>query len=313
MKSIQSICFPAWRFCLFLVIPLAFGFVLKANTAPKITRDSVAGESPSTDADASQLAIPPGTILPIRLGSLSSEKGKPGDSIKARIMQDVPLETGSRLRAGSTVLGHIVAVTPAATGTKAALTLKFDSVVHGKESIPVLTNLRALASPLEVESAQTPPIGPGESDVFDWLTTVQVGGEVVYGKGGEVYNGNRVVGRSTYDGVLAEVNANEDAHCRGPIDGNDRPQAFWVFSSDACGAYGFPYLTINHSGRSDPRGEIVLVSEHGPVKIRSGSGMLLRVQKDYSAALAANVSTTAMFGTRSDGKPCRCCKYAGLL
>ncbi len=157
--------------------------------------------------------------------------------------------------------------------------LKFDTVVQGKESVLVLTNLRAMASTLEVEFAQTPTTGAGESDVYDWLPTVQVGGEVVYGKGGEVTNGNRVVGRSTYDGVLAEVNASEDAKCRGPIDGNDRPRAFWVFSSDACGAYGFPYLTISHAGRTDPRGEITLVSELGPVKIRSGSGMLLRVQR----------------------------------
>jgi hypothetical protein len=195
-------------------------------------------------------------------------------------MQDVPLGNGAKLRAGSTVLGRIIAVTPSAPGgTKATLTLRFDTVVHGKESVPVLTNLRAMASTLEVKFAQTPTTGPGETDVYDWLTTVQVGGEVVYGKGGEVYNGNRVVGRSTYDGVLAEANPNEDAHCRGPVDGNDRPQAFWVFSSDACGAYGFPVLTISHFGRSDPRGEIVLVSERGPVKIRSGSGMLLRAQR----------------------------------
>jgi hypothetical protein len=279
MKLIQSICFPAWRFCLLLVIPFVFGFGLKANTAPKITRYSVPPESRSADADAGQLAIPPGTILPVRLGSLSSEKNKPGDPIKARIMQNVPLENGLKLRVGSTVLGHVIAVGPATTATKATLTLKFDTVMQGKESVSVLTNLRAMASTLEVEFAQTPTTGPGESDVYDWLTTVQVGGEVVYGKGGEVYNGNRVVGRSTYDGVLAEVNTKEHAHCRGPIDGNDRPQAFWIFSSDACGVYGFPYLTIHHSGRSAPHGEIVLLSEHGPVKIRSGSGMLLRVQR----------------------------------
>jgi hypothetical protein len=279
MKSIRGICFASRHFYLFLAISLAFAFALNAGTAAEAARASVTPKSPSTDSDLNQLAIPPGTILPIRVGSLSSEKSKPGDPIRARIMQDVPLENGSRLRAGSTVLGHIVDVTSAASGKNAAVTLKFDTVVEGKTSIPVLTNLRSLASLLEVESAQTPPIGPGESDVYDWLTTVQVGGEVVYGKGGEVYNGNRVVGRSTYNGVLAEVTPNADARCRGPIDGNDRPQAFWVFSSDACGDYGFPSLTISHFGRSDPRGEIVLVSEHGPVKIRSGSGMLLRVQR----------------------------------
>jgi hypothetical protein len=272
MKSIRG-CFAAWQ--LFLAIAFALSFASRADTATEVTQPELSSE----DADAIQMAIPPGTILPIRLGSLSSEKRKPGDPIKARIMQDVPLGNGSKLRAGSTVLGRIVDATPASAGKNARLVLRFDTVVQGKTSIPVLTNLRAIASTLEVESAQTPPIGPGESDVYDWLTTVQVGGEVVYGKGGEVTNGNRVVGRSTYDGVLAQANANEDAHCRGPIDGNDRLQAFWVFSSDACGAYGFPSLTISHFGRSDPRGEIVLVSERGPIRIRSGSGMLLRVQR----------------------------------
>jgi hypothetical protein len=143
----------------------------------------------------------------------------------------------------------------------------------------VLTNLRAFASALEVEFAQIPTIGPGKGDVYDWLATTQVGGEIVYGKGGEVTNGDRVVGRSVYDGVLAQVNAREGTKCRGPIEGNDQPQAFWIFSSAACGAYGFSRVTIAHAGRTDPQGEIVLVSERGPVKIRSGSGMLLRVQR----------------------------------
>ncbi|MCU1240089.1 MAG: hypothetical protein JWO71_815 [Candidatus Acidoferrum typicum] len=278
MKSRRGAYSLARHLALFLAIPFALSFVPRVSGATKVALTVATPELSSADADANQLAIPPGTILPIRLGSLSSEKSKPGESIKARIMQDVPLGNGAKLRAGSTVIGRIVDVTPATSGA-ASLRLTFDTVVQGKETIPVLTNLRAMASTLEVESAQTPPIGPGKGDVYDWLTTVQVGGEVVYGKGGEVTNGDRVVGRSTYDGVLAQVNASEDARCRGAVEGNDRPQAFWVFSSDACGAYGFPYLTISHFGRSDPRGEIVLVSEHGPVKIRSGSGMLLRVQR----------------------------------
>lgn len=278
MKSSRS-CSPARHLALFLAIPFAFSFVPRADTATKVTLLSAKPESASVDANADQLAIPPGTILPVRVGSLSSEKRKPGDLIKARIMQDVPLGNGSKLRAGSTVLGRIVDVTPATPGTKATLTLKFDAVLQGKTTVPVLTHLRAIASTLEVQFAQTPTTGPGKGDVFDWLPTIQVGGEAVYGKGGEVTNGDRVVGRAVYDGVLAQPNAKEGTNCRGPVDGIDWPQAFWVFSSDACGAYGFPYLTISHVGRTDPRGEIVLVSERGPVKIRSGSGWLLRVQQ----------------------------------
>lgn len=230
-------------------------------------------ESPTND-----VTIPPGTILPVRLNSLSSEKNKPGDVIKARIMQDVPLENGRKLRVGSSVLGRVVDVQSASSG-RATLAIEFDSVVHGKERIPVRTHLRAVASTLEVEFAQIPPIGPSESDVYDWLPTTQIGGEVVYGKGGEVTNGDRVVGRSVNDGILAQPGSKEGSECRGPVEGNDRPQAFWVFSSDACGVYGFSKLTIGQTGRTDPQGKIVLGSEHGPVKIRSGSGMLLRVQE----------------------------------
>jgi hypothetical protein len=194
-------------------------------------------------------------------------------------MQDVPLGGGSKLRAGCKVLGRVTDVSSATSNKKAALSVEFDTVLCGKERIPVFTHLRALASTLEVEFAQIPSMGPGESDVYDWLPTTQIGGEVVYGKGGEVTNGDRVVGRSVKDGILAQATSQEGTKCHGPVEGNDRPQAFWVFSSDACGAYGFPNLTISHAGRSDAQGEIVFVSERGPVKIRGGSGMLLRVQR----------------------------------
>jgi hypothetical protein len=275
MKSIRGALLASCRSFRSVTILMAGWLVLgtdtayaKANTVPPGQKSSLH----TTD-------IPAGTILPIRLGGLSSEKSKRGEIIKARIMQDVPLENGLKLRAGSTVLGHVIDVRPVTPGQKAALAIEFNTVLQGKERIPVLTHLRAFASTLEVEFAQIPTIGPGESDVYDWLPTVQIGGEVVYGKGGEVTNGDRVVGRSVNDGVLAQVNSKEGANCQGAVEGNDRPQALWVFSSDACGAYGFPSLTITQAGRTNPEGEIVLVSERGPVKIRSGSGMLLRVQR----------------------------------
>jgi hypothetical protein len=282
MRFIRGAWLPIYLALLFSIV------VILSDVPPTVyastAQPSSAGAAPTATTNSGKSAghevrIPPGTILPIRLGSLSSEKARKGDVIKARLMQDVPLENGSKLRAGSSVRGVVVDVNPATSGKNATLAIKFDSIVQGKESIPVTTHLRAVASTLEVESAQTPTIGPGESDVYDWLPTTQVGGEVVYGKGGEVYNGERVVGRSVYDGVLAQVSAKEGTACHGAVEGNDRPQAIWVFSSDACGAYGLPSLKITHAGGTDPLGEIVLESERGPVKIRSGTGMLLRVQR----------------------------------
>ena len=221
--------------------------------------------------------IPAGTILPLRLPSISSKHVKGGDQIKGEIAQEVRLSDGTTIRPGTPVLGEVVSVTGANGGHGATLTLKFGKLVRRGRSTSIRTNLRALASTLEVEQAQIPASGPGESDVYDWLTTQQVGGDSVYGKQGPVVGRSGTVGESTYRGVFVRVLASTEGGCRGAVGGNDRPQAVWVFSADACGLYGFPDLTILHAGRTEPVGEIVLESKRGPVKIRSGSGALLRI------------------------------------
>jgi hypothetical protein len=297
MKSIRGALRVDWQSFLSISILVAGLLVLGADAA----NGKANAGAPDQKSVNHDINIPAGTILPVRLGSLSSEKNKKGDLIKARIMQDVPLGNGAKLRAGSSVLGRVIDVASGASGEKAELAIEFDTVLRGNERIPVVTHLRAIASTLEVEFAQVPTIGPGQGDVFDWLPTTQVGGEVVYGKGGEVTNGDRVVGRSVSDGVLAQVDPKEGTRCSGPVE-NNRLQAFWVFSSDACGTYGFPSLVISHTGRTDPQGEIVLVSERGPVKIRSGSGMLLRVlpthhyAEDGPSGVVAVRKQSARFG-----------------
>jgi hypothetical protein len=223
---------------------------------------------------APQIQIPAGTILPLRLPSLSSQKNKKGDLIKARIMQDVPLPNSEKIRAGAIVLGRVLDVTP---GNQAALILTFDTLIEHGETIPITTSLRALASPFEIDSAQIPDMGAGESDVYDWLPTTQIGGETAYGLGGPVAKGNTIVGRVVGDGVLVNVSARPGTKCSGSLDGNSSPQALWLFSSDACGVYGFPHLSIRHAGRANPQGQITLASDSGPVEIGSGSGILLRV------------------------------------
>jgi hypothetical protein len=225
--------------------------------------------------------IPRGTILPVRLNStLSSVKCRKGQVVTGRIMQDIPVSTGVRIKEGNKILGHIVEVTPATVGAPARISLQFDKLVSSHQTISITTNLRAIAGFMRIIEAQTPTMGPGESDVYRWLTTVQVGGDVVYGEGGPVTTGenaNQVVGNKVNGGVLGQVRAKEGTKCRGAIDGNDSPQALWVFSSDACGTYGLEHISIAHAGRTDPTGVIVLVSAKGSLNLPSGAGMLLRV------------------------------------
>ena len=60
--------------------------------------------------------------------------------------------------------------------------------------------------------------------------------------------------------------------------GNDQLQSLWVFSSDACGTYDLPEVSITHAGRSDPVGQITLASDNKDFEVGAGSGLLLRVK-----------------------------------
>lgn len=247
------------------------------ESVPAVPGD-VRAESSASNAP---LSIPRGTILPVRLNSSLSSKTKPGQVITATIMQDVPLPNGDKIRQGSKVIGHILEPTPTSP-FRTTISFRFDNLLVSKQTIPIITNLRAIAGFMEVLRAQTPPIGPGESDVFRWLDTVQIGGDVVYGDGGPVTRGDDpsdVVGKSVGNGVLGRITAKQGTKCRGPVDGNDIPQALWVFSSDACGVYGISHLEISHAGRTSPEGLIVLNSADGKLNLHSGAALLLRVNE----------------------------------
>jgi len=89
--------------------------------------------------------------------------------------------------------------------------------------------------------------------------------------------GSQVVGKYTSQGVLAYGGQDLGTPCRGTINDSDHPQAFWLFSVNACGSYGFDGLTIFHSGRTAPVGEVTLSSNGKMLKIDKGSAMLLLV------------------------------------
>jgi len=226
-----------------------------------------------------QTSIPPGTVLPAQFNSsLSSQKNKPGDQVTARIMQDVPLSPG-KIHAGAKLIGQVLRVKTPRNGQAAEITLRFDIVDSGRHPIPILTNLRALASMMEVADAQIPPTGTDRGTPWAWATRNLIGGEVAYGEGGPVMHAGDVVGQSLFGGVLVPARASADRRCRGEVAGNNRPQAFWVFASDACGVYGMDDVQIAHAGQTPPVGEITLTSKTEKVEIRSGSGMLLRVNE----------------------------------
>ena len=108
-------------------------------------------------------------------------------------MQDVPLPAGGKIPAGAQVTGHVTDVMPGAVrGT--GISLRFDTLNSGGHGIPIATNLREMASMMDVPDAQAPTTGTDRGTPWAWMTTNQIGGEVVYGQGRPVTDGSEVVG-----------------------------------------------------------------------------------------------------------------------
>ena len=225
-----------------------------------------------------QSTLSPGTFLPVALdSSIDSRKVHPGQEIKAKIMQDIPLRNGSKIPSGTKVFGHITAPASAAGGGS-SISLRFDRLDLHHEDIAIVSSLRAIASFVAVHEAQIPLFGSDRGTAENSWTTLQVGGDdVVYRGGGPVVSRFGKVGTPVPGGVLVRPRDLPGTPCENEVNNDNQLQPFWVFSSDACGAYRLPNLTISHAGRTRPVGEVTLVSFKGRIKLSAGTGLLLRV------------------------------------
>ena len=102
----------------------------------------------------------------------------------------------------------------------------------------------------------------------------QVGGDIVNRGRGVVASSNAIVGR--WDGAAwGRLTPGTDGDCPA-TDGDVSEQALWVFSTSACGLYGFRDLKLVHAGRTDPVGQIALESDKN-LHVGGGSGWFLLV------------------------------------
>jgi hypothetical protein len=150
--------------------------------------------------------------------------------------------------------------------------IRFDRVEIEGRQVPITTSLRALASPHDVQEAQLPRYGSVRGDPAASWTTTQIGEDVVYRGGGHVMHHDKVVGDPVHNGVLTVLVAVPQPGCR--TASGDRRLALWVFSSSACGIYGFRHVDIPQAGDTDPVGDITLRSWKS-VNVGTGSALLL--------------------------------------
>ena len=189
-------------------------------------------------------------------------------------MQDVPLPSGAKIKSGSRVSGHVVSVNKLAGGVS-SLIVKFDQLEAEGRVVPLSASLRALASMESVYNAKLPTGAQSDYASSDEWTTKQVGGDVVNRGRGLVASNAGIVGKYSGSGVWGKLTPASDGACAA-TDGQDREQALWVFSTSACGVYGFSDLNLTRNGSSAPLGQIELQS-HKDLLVRGGSGWLLLV------------------------------------
>jgi hypothetical protein len=268
----------AWLVTAVALLPFFCAAVVVAQPSAVSSAPPAAAQA-AVNPPGNGLQIPRGTILPIRLNhGFSAKTVRTGEAITGRVMQAVPLPNGSTIPEGAIVSGKILSVSAATSGAGETVSLEFNQVEFRHQKIAITAGLRALASFMQVQLAQVPAQSLGFGTPARWADTTQIGGDSVYGVGGDVTNRqNEVIGKALANGVLARANMRPDTPCRGALDGDDRLQAFWVFSSDACGVYGLRGVSIAHAGRTDPMGVVVLKAPAGQLKLHGGSGMLLRV------------------------------------
>jgi len=212
-------------------------------------------------------ALPAGTVLPVSVKSrIESKKEATGKKFEGSVMQEVLSSDGRVIKRGARVSGHIV------SASDSKLVLRFDSVEDSGQTIPLNVRLLAVASMTSVADAESPVNAVPDLPTNEW-TTRQVGGDVVFRGRGITKSASGVTGK-WLDGsnVLMMLTPNPDVGCEnGP--GYERVQSLWLFSSAACGTYGFKDLTIARDESTTP-GNIELDSESN-VDIRPGSGWLL--------------------------------------
>lgn len=222
--------------------------------------------------------IPSGTLLPAMLDdTVDSEKSKPGEAISAKLRQDVPLSGKGKIKRESKILGHVVAVSPASDGNPYQITVQFEQIEVNKHPVNVSVGLRAYATMEMVAQSRQPANANSGLGTSVWdLNLSQIGGQITYSGQKIVKWNGQVVGRIPQPGaVLGVPMANPELGCAGP-GANTLEQAFWAFSTNACGIYGNDDMTFVSGIGGANSGQIAFKSPK-KITLRGGSGWLLQV------------------------------------
>jgi hypothetical protein len=225
-----------------------------------------------------------GRTIPIVLThEIDAAHMKSGDAVTAKTIQALSWDR-SPIRAGATVLGHVVEArpfafdaTPYAKQHPSTVSVHFDTIEAGGTNHAISVWIRALAHPADARAAQTMQ-HLDEHDSVGYF--VLIGGDRYRSDSERVMSPDgEIVGYRRRGGVYARLLSGEYRTPTGPIDcdASDDEQPVAIFSATACGVYGLKDVFITENGRSKDSGTFTLESIHHTVKLYKGTAALLQV------------------------------------
>lgn len=235
--------------------------------------------SPRAIGISSPQPLPNGTAIPIVFTrTINAGKVKPGDPVTAKTLQVVLYGPTQSISKGSKVIGHVVQANAFVSQDEPSmLEIQFDKIEDKLETVPFRASIRAMANVLEASAATRPTDSP---DMDPSRAVTLVGGDQELPGEKQVYSADGDnVGISNRLGIFSRLEPAESISRFRRIECAGIPtlQSVAIFSSTACGLYGFPETYISLTGNESLNGTIEFKSNRYTIKIHSGSAALLQV------------------------------------
>lgn len=216
------------------------------------------------------------TTLPITFTrSVDAAHAKAGDAVEAKTFQNVKLSNGSSIPSGARVTGHVVEAagftfdkTPYAKQSASTLSIHFDALQNGAQTIPLNVTVRAIADPITSNGAYAPL----SSDLDSRNTRTLIGGDQLYASQSGIENmDGDIVAYNRRDGVYAHLISN------GRCDGGSVEVSMGIYSASACGVYGFTGMHATQTGSASDPSTLTFVATRGTAEVPKHSTALLEV------------------------------------
>jgi len=251
-----------------LAMALAGGTMGQNNNLPKTNPPKANSDKQNSEAQQQTptVTIPLSTGTAINatlLGTLDSEKSKPGDIVNAIVSESVVYQRSVLLPKGSRIVGHVVR-TGADGEQSAALFVEFDrAVLKSGETAALNAGIQALA-PAEAQ----PTIQSREKYEENWMA-----GNLRSGSSVELPENSTQVRPSTYT-VPRRTEVASSGLGQGVEGGLDHKR---LFTPDSKGAFSDPNLRVFTPVSEGSHGT-VLVGTKPNIHLENGTHLLIVVQ-----------------------------------